>query len=768
MKRLTIIGAVIALMLLSVTVAYATGPYPALDATATARVAHANAVSTAAYRKADDATTTALSPTAPKATATATATATVQYGRGVNLAGADFGETHLPGVYGTDYTYPTASELDYYRGKGLNLIRLPFRWERMQPTLSGPLDPAQLGYMDTFIAAAKARNMSVILDAHNYGRYNGAVIGSDAVTNTNFADFWKRLAAHYRGETAITGFGLSNEPHDMSGHWPAAAQAATDAIRATDTTHAVIVAGDCWSGAAQWQDCNANLAVNDSTGNIIYEAHEYFDRDHSGTYPVGATGTSYDAAGAPTEGSGATLVQPFLSWLTAHNARGFMGEYGVANDDPRWLPVLDGFLTALDGAKVSGTYWAAGPWWGEYVTTIEPKGGGDRPPMAILTRHLGSGATPPATATVTVAPTTPVPSPTVVAPATAKPTATVATTPATATVAAANNGTAVCTDPGDGAVDQNGVSVDVWAAGARRACGYLGYESGDNPMPSGTLLPAPRPFRFDYTYDHNESVNGFKVFYHTGISGNGCGDVRQILHMGMGTGRYDAPTHTMQIAAVQCTNNDRTTARIIDVAGQGDAGCLLTKQMHVNNVYCSGNQNERLEAAQGDCGTGNANNNTLDANKEYTRGDICWPVWYATVHFDKPSGGTGNFEGSIIVRDPQTWLDAPTQVFDANGNVTHTNAYIAAGGEGSARGMNVAYADSFAGGTSATWCAGYDAARRTNTVVACGTPGAWTQRVDSAVTMDVSGLTGDFISGAGGTDQHPRTVPFGAGLTFPN
>lgn len=336
-------------------------------------------------------------------------------------------------------------------------------------------------------------------------------------------------------------------------------------------------------------------------------------------------------------------------------------------------------------------------------------------------------------------------------------------------VSSGNNGTpaANCHNLGDGAVDQNGVSVDVWAAGLRKACGFMGYESGDNPMPAGTLLPAPRPFRFDYTYDPNEAVNGFKVFYHKGISGNGCGDVRQILHMGMSTARYDVRFHTMQIAAVQCTNNDRTTARIIDVAGQADSGCLLTKKMHTQNIFCSGNPMERLETAQVDCANG-ANGNTLDANHEYTNGGVCWPVWYATVHFDKPSGGSGEFEGSVIVRDPQNWLDAPTQNFDANGNVQHTNTLIPAGGEGSARGMNVAYADSFAGSATATWCAGFDASRATNTIVPCSTTGAWTQRVDSAVTMDVSGLTGDFIGGAGGTDQHPRTVLFGTGIVYAN
>ena len=51
---------------------------------------------------------------------------------GVNLAGADFGEGQLPGTFGKHYTYPTAEEVDYFTAKGMNVFRLPFRWERLQ------------------------------------------------------------------------------------------------------------------------------------------------------------------------------------------------------------------------------------------------------------------------------------------------------------------------------------------------------------------------------------------------------------------------------------------------------------------------------------------------------------------------------------------------------------------------------------------------------------------------------------------------------------
>ena len=64
----------------------------------------------------------------------------VQYA-GVNLSGAEFGQTSLPGTFGSDYTYPTSAEVDYYKSTGMNFIRLPFRWERLQPTNSAVLIP---------------------------------------------------------------------------------------------------------------------------------------------------------------------------------------------------------------------------------------------------------------------------------------------------------------------------------------------------------------------------------------------------------------------------------------------------------------------------------------------------------------------------------------------------------------------------------------------------------------------------------------------------
>ncbi len=301
------------------------------------------------------------------------------YLRGVNLAGGEFGDA-LPGVYGVDYIYPTATELDYYRGQGLTLIRLPFRWERLQRSVYGALDQAELARLDTVTAAARDRGMLLILEPHNYARYKGQLVG-DGVPNTAFTDFWRRVAAHFRDDHAVWAYGLMNEPHDTDGRWPAAAQAGVDGIRSVDTSHTILVPGDGWSGAAAWLTNNSNLHINDPAENFLYEAHVYFDADSSGTYRQ-----SYSREGAyPTVG--ADRLKPFATWLQERGVRGFLGEYGIPGDDPRWLVVLDEFLTAADAAGIGGTYWAGGAWWGNYALALDPQEGQERPQLAVLRRH---------------------------------------------------------------------------------------------------------------------------------------------------------------------------------------------------------------------------------------------------------------------------------------------------------------------------------------------------------------------------------------------
>ncbi len=306
---------------------------------------------------------------------------------GVNLAGGEFGDARNLN-YGYNYIYPNESEFDYYHAKGLDLIRVPFKWERVQPTPGGDLRAQELARLDTVIGYAQARGMQVILDMHNYAHYkkadgNSYLIGSTQVTYDHYKDVWQKLADHWKNQTNIYGYGIMNEPHATGGTWPIAAQAATDGIRMVDDTHWIIVGGDAWSGAHSWRTYNETLDVSDPLDMVIYEAHQYFDDNNSGTY-----NESYDNEGAYPN-IGVNRVQPFLDWLAEKNKRGFIGEYGVPDNDSRWNVVLDNFLAHLQANGVSGTYWAGGPWWGNYQLSCEPDNGVDAPQMQIIEQYTG-------------------------------------------------------------------------------------------------------------------------------------------------------------------------------------------------------------------------------------------------------------------------------------------------------------------------------------------------------------------------------------------
>jgi endoglucanase len=307
------------------------------------------------------------------------------FARGINLSGAAFNPDRLPGIHGTDYIYPGAGYLDYYKRRGFDVVRLPFLWERLQSALFAELDRPELDRIRKVVAAARARNVKLILSPHNYGRYRldgqAMLIGTVRVPREAFADFWRRLAAQFRGESAILAFGLMNEPHDMSGLWKSAAQSGLYAIRSVDPNRLVLVPGDAWSEAVTWRERNEDLLLNDPAGKVVYEAHQYFDADHTGTHKSNFRPATIDPA------LGIDRIRPFAAWLQDHKAQGAITEFGVPNDDPLWLEPVDRLLTWLARKNIPWAYWAGGPWWGDYPLSVEPKNGTDLPIMSVLTRE---------------------------------------------------------------------------------------------------------------------------------------------------------------------------------------------------------------------------------------------------------------------------------------------------------------------------------------------------------------------------------------------
>ena len=317
------------------------------------------------------------------------ASAPAQPLRGVNLAGAEFGNA-IPGNVNIDYVWPTTQEIDHFASRGMNVVRVPFRWERMQPVLGGSLAAAHLASLDALVAHATSRGVTVVLDPHNYARYNGTVIGpGGAVTHAHFADFWSRLALHYAGAPQVV-FALMNEPHGLpTEQWLDSANAAIAAIRAAGATQLVLVPGNGWTGAHSWHSDwygtpNAQVMGNvvDPLGHYAFELHQYFDQDYSGTSPTCRS----------EAGTGTSQLQGVTAWLRERGLRGFLGEFAGADNDDCRIAVQNALAHMDANADVwlGWSWWAAGPWWGDYMFTLEPDGSGDRPQMPWLTPWLGT------------------------------------------------------------------------------------------------------------------------------------------------------------------------------------------------------------------------------------------------------------------------------------------------------------------------------------------------------------------------------------------
>ncbi|KAJ5410075.1 uncharacterized protein N7487_004434 [Penicillium crustosum] len=284
---------------------------------------------------------------------------------GASESGAEFGENNLPGVYGTDYIFPDASAIQTLKEKGMNIFRVAFRMERLAPTsLTGELDASYLANLTATVKAITDAGSHAVLDPHNYGRYNGEIIS----TTSDFQTFWKNVAGEFVSNELVI-FDTNNEYHDMDQDLVLKLnQAAIDGIReAGAKSQYIFIEGNSYTGAWTWTDVNDNLkALTDPQDKIVYEMHQYLDSDGSGTSETCVSTTI-----------GKERVTDATQWLKDNNKVGIIGEFaGGVNDNCK--TAITGMLDYLgDNSDVwlGALWWGAGPWWGDYIFSMEPPSG---------------------------------------------------------------------------------------------------------------------------------------------------------------------------------------------------------------------------------------------------------------------------------------------------------------------------------------------------------------------------------------------------------
>jgi len=288
---------------------------------------------------------------------------------GVNISGGEFGA--LPGKINYQYIYPSNAEIDYFYNNGMRILRIPFRWERLQPTLFGPLATADRVALKAATTYATSKGMTVVLDMHDYAARRAtpnatvsSLVGTDLVPEAALANAWTQIASDYRDNSKVW-LGLMNEPSriDTAAWWTVTQKLVND-LRGNNITNKLMVPGASWTGAWSWiSSGNSRFAeaFTDPQKNFAFELHQYLDKDASGT----------NAACVP---GSASRVDAVISWAKSKKVQLFFGEIAGSGDAQCQIeyPAMLKKFNA-DSAVLGWTAWGGGKWWNaSYMFRLAP------------------------------------------------------------------------------------------------------------------------------------------------------------------------------------------------------------------------------------------------------------------------------------------------------------------------------------------------------------------------------------------------------------
>jgi len=210
-----------------------------------------------------------------------------------------------------------------------------------------------------------------------------------AVTDAAFADFWEKLAIHYKDKPE-TIFMLMSEPYDQCARqWIKTANAAIKAIRGTGATQTIVVPGSYYDGGWTWSKSDnekvVGMGVVDPLNNYMFKIHQYMNNNRSGGTPDIVSPTI-----------GADRLADVTLWARKHGHKLYLGEFAAAAD-PVSMFALEKMLTYImnnSDVWVYATWWGGGDRWTgypRYMFALDPvdySNPVDLPQMAMLEKFI--------------------------------------------------------------------------------------------------------------------------------------------------------------------------------------------------------------------------------------------------------------------------------------------------------------------------------------------------------------------------------------------
>ncbi|EIW74795.1 glycoside hydrolase family 5 protein [Coniophora puteana RWD-64-598 SS2] len=286
-----------------------------------------------------------------------------------NTAGWDFG--------GPSGVTPPPDQYPHFASQGVNIFRI--RWNLMTPTVGGDIDEGFFSKYDGSVQAARksSTNPYVIIDLHNYARWNGTIIGQGGPSNDQFSDFWNKLAAKYKDDDHII-FGVMNEPHDLDvPTWVQSVQAAINAIRAAGAnSQYILMPGSSYSSAGALPTEAGPLLVKltdpaGGTDKLLFDVHFYLDSDGSGSH-------------TDCTKNGVDVMTTLANWLNSNgNRQAILSETGGGSTSSCETDLNQelAYIKNNAGSFAGFTAWSAGAFATTYGLSLTPNADGSDQPI---------------------------------------------------------------------------------------------------------------------------------------------------------------------------------------------------------------------------------------------------------------------------------------------------------------------------------------------------------------------------------------------------
>ena len=207
----------------------------------------------------------------------------------------------------------------------------------------------KLADLDKTLEACRKYGIKVVVDVHSPpgGRYpnNDMAIFNEPVYQDHWVALWEKIARRYKGNPAVWGYDLINEPVQSSPSPPGVADYLGAQVRAAKAIRKIDPDTPIFIEAAEWDSANGYKDLQPvDVPRVIYQVHMYEPGvfTHQGvrgdwkpvTYPGTIAGKAWDKQQLRK------TLQPVRDFQLAYNVHIYVGEFSAI----RWAPGAANYL----------------------------------------------------------------------------------------------------------------------------------------------------------------------------------------------------------------------------------------------------------------------------------------------------------------------------------------------------------------------------------------------------------------------------------------